>query len=65
MNLIALELFTDAVCPRQQIQDVGGRFQIKKPRRLLTGNLAAAQNMLAEDGKFLMIARVNRFRYHG
>jgi hypothetical protein len=32
MNFVALELFADAVGPRQQIQNVGGGFEVEKPR---------------------------------
>jgi len=65
MNLVALELFADTIRPRQQIQNVGGRFQIEKPQRFVTGDLATAQDTLAEDGKFPAITCVNWFSRHG
>ena len=65
MNLVALELFTDAVGPRQQIEDVSGGFEVDEPVRLIAGNVPAAQNSFTERGKFLVICRVNRFCCHG
>ena len=59
MNLVALELFANAVGPRQQIQNVGGRFEIEEPRRLVAGDVSAAEHALAERGKFLVSCRVN------
>ena len=65
MNLVALELLADAIRPRQQIQNIGGVFEIKKPRRLVAGNVSAAQNPFAERGDLAVIIRVNHFHYHG
>ena len=65
VNLVALELFADAVRPRQQIENVGGGFEIEEPRRFVAGDVSAAQNPLAEGGEFLVIGRVNRCRCHG
>ena len=50
VDLVALEIFADAVGPGQQIQNVGGRFEIEQPQRLVAGDLSAAQNPFAERG---------------
>ena len=65
MNLVALELFADAVGPRQQIKDVGGGFEVDEPERLVAGDLSAVQHPLAERGNPVMILRVNQFCCHG
>jgi hypothetical protein len=65
MDFVALELFADAVSPREQIQNVGGRFEIEEPRRFVARNVTGAQNPFAEGGKFLVNRRVNLFRRHG
>ena len=65
MDFVALELFADAVGPRQQIQNVGGGFEVDEPQRLVAGNCSAAQNPLAEFGDFAVIFCVNQFCCHG
>ncbi len=59
MDFVAFELFAYAVRPREQIQNVGGRFEIEEPQCLVAGNLAATQNTLAEFGDFVVRGRVN------
>ena len=65
VNLVALEALADAVRPGHQIEDVGGGFQVKEPGRLLAGDVAAAQNALAERGEFEPGICVNLCRCHG
>jgi hypothetical protein len=42
MDFVALEMFSDAVRPRQQIKNVGGRFEIEEPQRIVARDLSAA-----------------------
>ena len=65
MNLVALELFADAVGPRQQIQDIRGGFQVDQPEGLVAGDLPAAEDPLAEPGNSGVMVCVNRLRCHG
>jgi len=65
MNLVALELFADAVGPRQQIQDIRGGFQVEQPEGLVAGDLPAAEDPLAEPGNSGVMVCVNRLRCHG
>jgi len=44
VDFVALEFFADAIGPRQQIENVGGRFEVDEPQRLVARNLSAAQN---------------------
>ena len=50
MDFVALEIFADAVGPRQQIENVGGIFEMEQPQRLVAGDVAAVQNAFAESG---------------
>jgi len=64
VNFVALEMFADAIGPRQEIENVGGRFEIEQPRRFVAGDVAAAEDALAEDGKPFVISRVNSCSHH-
>ena len=65
MNLVALELFANAVGPGKQVENIGRRFEIEEPQCFIAGNMSAAQNPLAEFGNFAVEVCVNQFGYHG
>jgi len=65
MDFVAFELFADAIGPGQQIQNVGRRFKIEEPERVVAGNVPAGQNTFAEFGEPEVIFSVNRFSRHG
>jgi hypothetical protein len=59
VNLVALEMFANAIGPGKEIENVRGTFQIKKPERLLSRNLAAADYALAEFADPAVCRHVN------
>ena len=64
MNLVALELFANAVGPREEVQNVGGAFEMNQPQGFIAGDMAAPQNSFAQEGDLAMIVCVNLFRTH-
>ena len=50
MNLVALELFADAVGPREQVHDVGVVLDAGQLDRLVAGDFSAVENPLAQLG---------------
>jgi hypothetical protein len=65
VNFVAFEMFANAIRPGQQIQNVGGRFQVEKPRCLFARNLTAMQHAPAQSRDCFVIARVNNACGHG
>jgi hypothetical protein len=65
VNLVAFEMLADAVGPGQQVQNVGGGFQVQQPLRLVAGDVATAEHALAEFGNPAMLGHVNGLCCHG
>ena len=52
MNLVALEMFADAVGPGHQIENVRCGFKAEQSERLLAGDLAAVEDARCQVGNF-------------
>ena len=65
MDLVALEMFAQAVGAGHEIEDVGGGFQAEKPGGLGAGDFAAAQDPAGEFGNLLGNGCVNQAGTHG
>ena len=50
MNLVALEMFADAVGPREQIHNVGVGLDMGQLDRLVAGDFPSIENPLAQLG---------------
>ena len=50
MNLVALEMFADAVGPREQVHNVGVGLDMGQLDRLVAGDLSAVENPLTQLG---------------
>jgi hypothetical protein len=52
-------MFADAIRPREQIQNVGGRFEVEQKLRFVASDAAAVEDALAERGNLLAGGEVN------
>ena len=50
MNLVTLEMFSDAIGPREQVHDIGVRLNVCQLKRIVTGYFSAVENPLAQFG---------------
>ena len=64
VDFVALEMFADAVGPRQQIQNVGGGLEVEQEQRLGAREFAAGEHPLAQGGNPSVICDVNRLGSH-
>ena len=65
MNLVAFEMFADAIRPGHQTQNVSRALQIEKPFAFGRCDLTAVQHPLAQVRDAREIATVNGFQTHG
>jgi hypothetical protein len=65
VNLVAFEMFPDAIGPGQQVMDVGGTLEIKEPKRFGSRKFASFQDPLAKFGQALAPSCVNLSAKHG
>ena len=58
MNLVALEMFADAIGPSHEIKDVGGAFEGEEPVGFRAVKVAAVENAPPQCGQAVMGAAV-------